>query len=204
MDRAVLVEKTPSDLLRMRLLASLFEPSYFIIVTRHPVAASLAAMKWTEGNLFSLIAHWVHCYRIARADAALLRRTLWISYEAFVARPNEELARLLQFLALPDKAQWDLALRNDNTRYFELWKSRYFVETDRSIEQIPPERKRSLLTRARERLERDQRERRLPAHRKRENLRSFRDAQDAVAMFETAAGEFGYSLIDLSHHREIQ
>ena len=79
MDKTVLVEKTPSNLLRMRLLARLFEPSAFIIVTPHPVATSLATMKWTEATAFGLIAHWVHCYRIARDDADMVDRALWVS-----------------------------------------------------------------------------------------------------------------------------
>jgi len=198
MDKTVLVEKTPSNLLRMRLLDRLLEPSTFIIVTRHPVAASLATMKWTEGNLFSLIAHWVHCYGMAREDAAHIDRTLWLSYEAFVARPEEELARLLAFLGLSAHADWNLDLRDDNARYFEAWRTRYFAEADRAIEQIPPERERNLLTRARERFERGRRERALPLHRKPENVGGFRDAQDAVALFEAAVGEFGYSLTDLT------
>lgn len=155
-------------------------------------------MKWSEATAFSLISHWVHCYRIARADAAMVDRSLWVSYEAFVTRPQDELARVVQFLGLPAHANNLLALRNDNEKYFELWRTRFFAEPDRSIEQIAPERKRSLLVRARERLERDRHERSLPTHRKRENLRQFRDAQDAVALFEPVVAEFGYSLTDLT------
>jgi hypothetical protein len=203
-DKTVLMEKTPSNLLRMRLLARLFEPSSFIVVTRHPVATSLATLKWTEGNLFSLISHWVHCYRIARDDASRVDRVLWISYEAFVTRPREELARLVQFLGLPAHSDWTLAPRNDNAMYFDLWHTHYFAEGDRAIEQVPPERKRGLATRLRERLERDRRERSLPPHRRRENLRDFRDAQDAVALFEPAVREFGYSLTDLTRSPHAQ
>ncbi len=194
--KTVFLEKTPSNLLRMRLLADMFQPSAFIIVTRHPVATSLATMKWTEATPFSLISHWVHCHRIARSDAALLDRAMWLSYEAFIRRPHEELARVVQFLGLSSDTNWPLDLRDDNEKYFELWRTRFFAEADRSIEQIPPERKRSLLVRARERLERERRDRLLPDHKKQKNLRHFRDAQDAVSLFEPAVSEFGYSLID--------
>lgn len=197
-DKTVLLEKTPSNLLRMRLLSQLLVPSSFIVVTRHPVASSLATLKWTGGNLFSLISHWVHCHRIARADTAVVDRVLWVSYEAFVASPRQELARIVQFLALPQHADWTLGPRNDNSKYFELWRSRYFPEADRTIEQIAPERKRGLVTRLRERIERDARERALPVHRRRPNLRDFRDAQDAVALFESQVAEFGYSLTELT------
>src|SRR6185312_2358195 len=78
--KPVRIEKTPSNLLRMRLLNELAPPAHFIIVTRHPVAACLATLKWTQGNLFSLLSHWIHCHRIARSDATHLRNVIWTSY----------------------------------------------------------------------------------------------------------------------------
>lgn len=198
MSKPVLIEKTPSNLLRMRLIHRLFEPSYFIIVTRHPVASALATIKWTEGNLFSLLYHWIHCYRIARADAELVDRVLWLSYEAFVANPGRELARLSQFLGLTPFPAWNPEVRNENAKYFADWHARYFGDPDRAIEQKPPERQRSLPTRLRERLAREERERTMPAYRRRANLRSFYDALDAVALLEPAVAEFGYSFLDLA------
>lgn len=195
--KPVLIEKTPGNLLRMRLLQKYFEPSYFVIVTRHPIASALATMKWTEGNLFSLLYHWVHCYRITRTDAALIDRTLWLSYEAFVADPVRQLVRLSQFLELPSYSGWNPRVRNQNTDYFEMWRTRYFGDPDRAIEQEPPERPRSFIARVRERLARDERERLLPPHRRRRNRRNFYDALDAIALLEPAAEEFGYSLVDL-------
>ncbi|HWC63629.1 MAG TPA: sulfotransferase [Rhizomicrobium sp.] len=197
MSKPVLIEKTPSNLLRMRLLAALLPSSSFIIVTRHPVASALATVKWTEGNIFSLLCHWAHCYRIARADAALLPRVLWTSYEAFVADPRTELDRMLDFLGLARDAQ-ALSLNNENGKYFSIWKERYYGDGDRAIAQEPPEHYRSLITRARERLVRDAREKSLPAFRRRGNLRNFHDALDAAALLESAIAEFGYSFFDFS------
>ena len=197
MTKPVLVEKTPSNLLRMRLLDRLLAQSSFIIVTRHPVASALATMKWTEGNIFSLLNHWVHCYRIARADAALLPRTLWVSYESFVKNPRAELDRMLSFLELPPYRGEPILLANENRKYFAQWKDRYYGDGNRAIDQKAPEHYRSLVTRARERFERDARERNLPAYRRRANLRNFHDALDASALLEEAVAEFGYSFRDL-------
>jgi hypothetical protein len=196
MSKPVLVEKTPSNLLRMRLLARFFDESYFVVVTRHPVAACLATLKWTEGNLFSLIAHWVHCYRTARSDSAFLPRCLWVTYEDLVRDPRQMLARIWQFAGLDAEEPATLELRDDNAKYFDLWRTQFLGDTERRIEQVPPEHERSLVTRLRERLERDARERGLPPYRRRANLRNFYDAQDAVARFEPEVREFGYSLAD--------
>ena len=197
MSRPVLIEKTPSNLLRMRLLDRLLNPTSFIIVTRHPVASVLATVKWTEGNIFSLLCHWVHCYRIAKADAALLPRTLWVSYESFVKNPKAELDRMLGFLELAPYAGEPIALTNENRKYFSAWQESYYGDGERAIEQAPPEHYRSLVTRARQRFERQARERALPGFRRRANLRNFHDALDASAFLEEAIGEFGYSFLDL-------
>ena len=196
--KPVLMEKTPSNLLRMRLMQALVRPSSFIVVTRHPVAASLATMKWTEGNLFSLLSHWVHCYRIAREDAKAVERILWISYEGFVADPARQLARIAAFLELSPFVDSTLRVKDENEKYFQLWQTQYLGDSDRSIAQLPPERPRSFLTRLRERSTREARERALPAHRRPRNLRNFYDALDAVALLEPAIAEFGYSFSDLA------
>ena len=138
----------------------------------------------------------MHCYAIARDDAIKVERVLWVSYEAFVARPHQELTRIVQFLGLQVRTGWTAAPRDDNAKYFDLWCSRYFPESDRAIEQLPPERDRGFLTRAKERLARKRRESALPLHRQREYLRDFRYAQDAVALYEPVVQEFGYSMSD--------
>jgi hypothetical protein len=195
--KPVKVEKTPSNLLRMRLLAELVEPSYFVIVTRHPVAASLATLKWTEGSLFSLLSHWVHCYRIARSDAQRLPRVIWTSYEAFMARPAEELNRLLRFIGLEPAAGMTPAVKCENGKYFAQWRELYFGDGDRTIAQKLPEHHRSPLTRLKDRIAREQQERALPLYRRPENLRNFYEALDAAALLEDAVAEFGYSFTDL-------
>ncbi|HKY19210.1 MAG TPA: sulfotransferase [Rhizomicrobium sp.] len=194
--KPVWIEKTPSNLLRMRLLAKLMAPSYFVIVTRHPVAACLATLKWTEGNLFSLFAHWVHCYRIAQNDAGHLPHVIWTSYEDFVARPEQALSRLLHFIGLQPAGKLPLAVSDENEKYFKLWRERYFGDGNRAIEQLPPEHHRNLLTRTRDRLARDRKEGALPFYRRKENLRSFRDALDAAALLEKDIQDFGYSFYD--------
>ena len=196
--KPVLIEKTPSNLLRMRLLQEFFERSYFIVVTRHPIATSLATMKWTEGNLFSLLQHWVHCYRIAREDTPHIERVLWVSYEGFVAEPERELTRMAEFVGLSPVPGWSLQLQNHNLEYFALWRTQFLGDTERSIEQTRPDEARSLSQRLRGRWERMRRELTLPTYRRRSNLRSFYDALDAVSLHEQVINEFGYSFLDLA------
>jgi hypothetical protein len=140
----------------------------------------------------------VHCYRIAQADALKLGHVIWTSYEAFVADPEGERNRLLAFAGLPPCTGLSSAVRNENEKYFALWREMYFGDGDRAIAQVPPEHHRSLLTRLRERIARDRHEKSLPLYRRKENLRQFYDALDASAALESAIGEFGYSFQDLA------
>jgi hypothetical protein len=201
--KRVRIEKTPSNLLRMRFLDDLVQPSHFIIVTRHPVAACLATLKWTEGNLFSLLSHWVHCYRIARSDALRLRSVIWTSYEAFIADPEGERNRLLAFAGLGPCTGLSSAVRNENGKYFAQWRQMYFGDGDRAIAQLLPEHPRSLLTRIGDRLARDRHEKSLPLYRRKANRRQFYDALDAASFLESAIAEFGYSFRDLEKAPEI-
>jgi hypothetical protein len=203
MSRPVRVEKTPSNLLRMRLLNRLLEPARFVIVTRHPVAACLATLKWTEGGLFSLLSHWVHCYRIARDDAASLPHVIWTSYEAFVARPEQELNRLLQFAGLEPAPSIASALQSENEKYFRQWRELYFGDGERAIAQKPPVHYRSPVTRLKDRIAREQQERALPLYRRQENLRNHYEALDAASLLEPAIAEFGYSFTDFGRAPNI-
>jgi|HubBroStandDraft_2_1064218.scaffolds.fasta_scaffold04723_5 hypothetical protein len=197
LSKSVLVEKTPCNLLRMRLLAQFMQPSYFIIVTRHPIASSLAAIRWTEGNTFKFLAHWAHCYRIAREDAAQLPNVKWISYETFTADPQRELNRLYDFIDLPPHEISGVPIANENQKYFDLWKQKYFGDNDRAIVQKPPKELGTFAEKMRYRLYSVKRALG-PAYRRKNNLLNFQDAQDAVALLESAINEFGYSFHDLN------
>jgi len=183
--------------LRMRLLAQLMRPSQFIIVTRHPVAACMATMKWTEGNLFSLLSHWVHCYRLAKIDAAGLSNVTWVSYEAFVGNPQAELGRLLQFANLAPDSVPAPSLRSENEKYFGLWRE-ICDDGNRAIRQVRPEHHRGIVTKICDRIERGRHERSLPIARRQANLATHYDALDATSRFEDDIKQFGYSFKDLN------
>lgn len=63
LSKPVLLEKTPMNLLQTRFLQALFPGSRFIIVSRHPIAASYATKKWARDLLVHrLIEHWLICH----------------------------------------------------------------------------------------------------------------------------------------------
>ena len=57
-----LLEKSPPNLVRTLFLQEMFPNTYFIIITRHPIATSIATKKWSKTSYYSLIKHWVVCH----------------------------------------------------------------------------------------------------------------------------------------------
>jgi hypothetical protein len=135
-DRRWLVEKSPPNLLRTRLLQSLFPTAHFIIVTRHPIAVAMATQKWTHTSPFSLIAHWQRAYEILAADRPHLRHVMMITYEAFVAAPWQEMDRIWQFLDLPPHPT-NIEIHDRNQPYFDRW---LHALSQATLPSLPPQR----------------------------------------------------------------
>lgn len=135
LDKTVLVEKSPPNLLKSRFLQALFPRSLQVMLLRHPVAACLATRKWVKGaSLADLLEHWVHCYELFRADSQRLNRLRVLSYESFVAQPDRAMELVYAPLGLePHPAA--LEVHGDiNQKYFEIFaKESKGLLTGRSI-----------------------------------------------------------------------
>jgi len=96
----VLLEKSPPNLVRTRFLQAMFPESLFVVMTRHPVAVSLATQKWLKTSYVSLIRHWLICHERYRKDAPSLKYLLEVRYEDFVADPEGVIGRIYDFVGL--------------------------------------------------------------------------------------------------------
>lgn len=122
LDRPVLVEKSPPNLLMTRYLQHLFPDAAFVLVVRHPVVVSLATARWRPAlGLPALFAHWLHAHEIAAADAEHVRRLHVVRYEDLVARPHATLAALGAFLGLDGEIPADLVRPDRGRRYERAW-----------------------------------------------------------------------------------
>ena len=105
--KAVLVEKSPPNLIRMRFLRALFPSAKFIVVVRHPIAVSLATRRVRRASMDSLIRHWLAAYHNVVDDARHVGNVALIRYEDLMASPATELDRIFAFLSLPPhSADW--------------------------------------------------------------------------------------------------
>lgn len=125
LDRPLLLEKSPPNLVMGRFLQALFPGSAFVVVLRHPVVVALGTKKWApRTSLHRLVGHWFAAHEQFLADLPQLNRVHVLHYEDLIADPGAELDRLQSFLELgePISAQGLEASRSN--RYEEAWARR--------------------------------------------------------------------------------
>jgi len=126
-----LLEKSPPNLIRTRFLQACFPKSYFIVIMRHPIAVSLATLKFSRARLGSLMEHWAVCHGIFESDRAHLKKQLIIRYEDLIAAPHLILDRIRMFLGAA-RLEGDLD-RDGNRRYFTAWQKFQSTKVGRVI-----------------------------------------------------------------------
>lgn len=127
MDEKVLLEKSPPNLLRFRLLQELFPEAAFVAVVRHPLAVALSTRRMTASlrllGVRSLVLHWIRCHEILEADRPRLRRLHVLRYEDLAADPQGCLDGLLRFLHLPTSPLPEQVDACCNLRWERRWRS---------------------------------------------------------------------------------
>lgn len=94
----------------------------FIVIQRHPVAVSLATQKWSETSLPSLFAHWLHCQKLFEEDKRHLHHVYEVSYETYLAEPNQVHRDMAIFLGVSATATALEPLSADHNRaYLKRW-----------------------------------------------------------------------------------
>ncbi len=121
LDKPVLLEKSPPNLIRTRFLQALFPEARFIIVVRHPIAVAYATKVWSRTSLRSLLRHWIRAHEHFLADAPSLDHVALVRYEDLVADPVRELAKLHGFLGL-EPSDGPREVRSGlNAEYYRRW-----------------------------------------------------------------------------------
>ncbi len=122
LSRDWLVEKTPGNILMSRYLRTIAPNSWFVFITRHPIAVSLATHRWAEVSLPILIEHWFRAHAIMQADLAGLDRWIVVKYEALVADPVRFVGQICEAIGL-DRVPIDEAFQpGSNAVYEELFR----------------------------------------------------------------------------------
>ena len=120
--KPILVEKSPPNLIKARLLQALFPNSCFIMLIRHPVAVSLATQKWKRhSTLYSLLKHWIYCHELFMSDAKHITNLMIIKYEDFIVEPQAFLDAIYSFVGI-ENYESSVKVQSDiNRSYFTRW-----------------------------------------------------------------------------------
>ena len=117
--KTICVEKTPRNLLMTRFLQAAFSNSYFVVIRRHPVAASMATQGWKVNvtSLHNLFEHWLHCHELFEKDKKYLQHVYELRYEDYVANPDKYHDEIAAFLGtrVPEPP------KQDKFRYVTQW-----------------------------------------------------------------------------------
>jgi hypothetical protein len=124
LERPVLLEKSPPNLLKARFLQALFPGARFVVIVRHPIPVTLATARWRRTRRYHrLIEHWLRCHELFAADRPHLARVHVLSYEDLVRDPPGTLAGVFGFLGLEAPPPAPELERGSNPRYFERWQA---------------------------------------------------------------------------------
>ncbi|VXD15161.1 sulfotransferase family protein [Planktothrix paucivesiculata] len=124
LQRPILLEKSPPNLLKTRFLQALFPNSFFIIILRHPIPVAYATKKWSHTQLYSLIKHWLVCYEQFERDRPYLKRLLVLKYEDLIENPQLILNQIYTFIGVESVISNLNICVGVNDRYFNWWKDR--------------------------------------------------------------------------------
>jgi hypothetical protein len=199
LSKSVLVEKSPGNCLNARFLQSVFGNAYFVFISRHPIAVSLATRKWSRTSMFSLVDHWMAAHQAMRRDLPHLRNVCWISYEQLVADPAGTVAAIWDFIGLPAPAAALAPTEDCNAGYFETWQNYYVgpaADPSTSLgagHTVQPSFASRLLHQARARARRH-----VLLRGGIDVLSTANEGKAIVSRFEGDVRAFGYSLTDLS------
>ncbi len=101
-EAAVLLEKSPPNLVRINWLRLVFPGAKFVIVTRDPRVVAAATEKWARMSVPELVFHW-HVAHSAAATA-LGADCAHVRYEDLCDASGSEIARIVEVLGLPERA----------------------------------------------------------------------------------------------------
>ncbi|QKE85803.1 sulfotransferase [Arthrobacter sp. NEB 688] len=127
-----LVEKSPPNMTKSRLLQALFPGARFVMVVRHPVTVALSTRKWTHfvsrdprkfASLADLVGHWLVAHRILREDLPHLEHVHVVRYEELVRDPGATFEAVRSFLGLTGPIPTDTVRGAASDVYERAWES---------------------------------------------------------------------------------
>jgi hypothetical protein len=138
LQKQVLLEKSPPNLVRSRFLRQMFPGSKFVFIVRHPVAVSLATEKWSNKTIAEHLLHWHAAHSIMLDDIESETDCLVLRYEDFIQAPDRYLNEIFDLVGI-DRFSPDEAVLDHNEKYFRDWQQRSESEVRALLATLPSE-----------------------------------------------------------------
>ncbi len=125
LERRVLLEKSPPNLVMTRFLQALFPQARFVVVIRHPIVVALSTLKWSGpwGRVERLLDHWLAAHETFWADRSQLKASHVLRYEELVAEPEATLESLRDFLGLATPLPLSSLDARRSDGYVDTWRA---------------------------------------------------------------------------------
>lgn len=120
-EKKVLVEKSPPNVVMSRFLQALFPDAVFVFIVRHPIVVALSTDKWVHGPLSRSVENWLAAHRYMQADLAHLRRHVVIRYEDLIADADAALEQVRATVGLSTAIDAGAIRPDRSQRYVERW-----------------------------------------------------------------------------------
>lgn len=121
-ERRILVEKSPPNLLATRFLHRLFPEAAFVMIMRHPVVVTLSTAKWARRTpLPRVMDNWFAAHDTFRSDIQHLPRVLVLTYEELIKEPVRTLSRVGDFIDVSTPIPHDTLRSDRSTAYQQRW-----------------------------------------------------------------------------------
>jgi hypothetical protein len=142
LQKPVLLEKSPPNLVRSRFLRQMFPGSKFVFIVRHPVAVSLATEKWSNKTIAERLLHWHAAHSIMLDDIDSATDCLVLRYEDFIKAPDSYLDEIFDRVGI-ERFSPSAAVEDHNEKYFLDWQQRSESEV-RALQAMLPAKSRVL------------------------------------------------------------
>ena len=118
----VVLEKSPPNLVRTRLLQEMFPMAHFITLLRHPAVVTVSTARWRPTLApATLLRHWLHAHRVYRADRRQLHMAHELRYEDLLSDPHGTLAALAARADIDGRFDPGHLEAGHNDRHLQTW-----------------------------------------------------------------------------------
>lgn len=121
-DKKFLVEKSPGNITKTRILQYYFPSAHFIVITRNPIIQVMAIRKWAGNRTYAQhFINWVTAHHFLKKDMGHLRNVSVVQYEELTKNPEKTLSRVFASLGVEMESEAAVGIAPKDSYYMTMW-----------------------------------------------------------------------------------